>query len=162
MVDVLGVPVEGDVLGQGAVEEKDLLRDVTDAGLPGGKVLADVGAVNDDRPGLRLEVMVGMACYGAATGASTLCGQAALERVHGWSRQLALTPLSTAAYVATKAVVASLTAAVAVAVTFAVAAAGGVAPGPAGWVLGWLVGWLLGHIPGCVLTAQRGRGTQVC
>lgn len=96
-----------------------------DAAVPGG--------------GLRLDVMVGMACYGAATAASTLAGQAALERVHGWARQLALTPLTVSSYVATKALVAATAASAPVLLTFVIAAITGVRTSPLGWLLGALV-----------------------
>lgn len=46
-----------------------------------------------DRAGVRAALMVGMAAYGAATAATNIAGQAAVDRAQGWGRQLALTPL---------------------------------------------------------------------
>jgi ABC-2 type transport system permease protein len=51
-------------------------------------------------------IMVSMAFYGAALTASATGAAVALERALGWSRQLRLTPLHPAAYVAAKAIVA--------------------------------------------------------
>lgn len=47
-------------------------------------------------------VMVSMGAFGTATAMSSLCSLAASEVGQGWGRQLALTPLSIAAYAATK------------------------------------------------------------
>lgn len=47
-------------------------------------------------------VMVSMAAYGTAVAMSSLTSLAAAEAGQGWGRQLAMTPLSTAGYAATK------------------------------------------------------------
>lgn len=78
-----------------------------------------------------LYVMIGMAAYGAATAAASISGHAAVERLQGWGRQLSLTPLSDAGYVAVKAAVSVLVAAVPILGTYAVAFVTGVrAPWP--------------------------------
>ncbi|WP_243230779.1 ABC transporter permease [Microbacterium sp. CIAB417] len=51
-------------------------------------------------------VMVSMAAYGTAVAMSSLTSLAAVEAKQGWGRQLAMTPLSTAGYAATKLVTA--------------------------------------------------------
>ncbi|GAA4197914.1 ABC transporter permease [Microbacterium oryzae] len=47
-------------------------------------------------------IMVSMGAFGTATAMSSLCSLAAAEIGQGWGRQLALTPLTTTAYAATK------------------------------------------------------------
>ena len=60
-------------------------------------------------------VMVSMALYGAALTAASGGAMVAIERATGWSRQLRLTPLAPAAYIAMKALIALVLAAFAVA-----------------------------------------------
>ena len=76
------------------------------ASLPGGNVSA--------------YVMVSMAAYGAITATTGIAGSAAVERLQGWGRQLALTPMGTAGYAATKVTVAMTIAVVPVLVVFSV------------------------------------------
>jgi ABC-2 type transport system permease protein len=61
-------------------------------------------------------ILVSMALYGAALTAASSGASVAMERAMGWSRQLRLTPLSPAAYVSMKAIVALFMGALAVAV----------------------------------------------
>ena len=51
-------------------------------------------------------IMTSMAAYGAVTATTGVGGIAAVERMQGWGRQLGLTPLPDAGYVAVKAAVA--------------------------------------------------------
>src|SRR5690625_3313532 len=51
-------------------------------------------------------VMTSMAAYGAVTATTGVGGMAAVERMQGWGRQLGLTPLTDAGYVAVKTTVA--------------------------------------------------------
>ena len=60
--------------------------------------------------------MVSMALYGAALTAASGGAMVATERALGWSRQLRLTPLNPAVYIAMKALVALVLGAVAIAV----------------------------------------------
>ncbi|RLZ04484.1 ABC transporter permease [Kocuria tytonicola] len=76
------------------------------ASLPGGNVSA--------------YVMVSMAAYGAITATTGIAGSAAVERLQGWGRQLALTPMGTAGYATTKVTVAMTLAVVPVLVVFTV------------------------------------------
>lgn len=64
---------------------------------------ADESAGNGN---LALYIMIAMAAYGAVTATTGVGGMAAVERMQGWGRQLALTPLTDAGYVAIKATVA--------------------------------------------------------
>lgn len=116
-------------------------------------------------PGARAQVrdgvMIGLACYGAATAASTITGGTALERVHGWSRQLGLTPLPNWSYLAVKAVVALVAVAASVAVMFAVAAIGGVSTSTVAWLaaavtvtLGTVTWALYGLVVGLAFRSQ--------
>lgn len=66
-------------------------------------------------------IMVSMALYGAALIAASGGASVATERALGWSRQLRLTPLNPAVYVAMKGLVALLLGAVAIAVVNLVA-----------------------------------------
>lgn len=61
---------------------------------------------------VRMWVMIAMAAYGAVTATVSIGGEAAVERMQGWGRQLGLTPLSDAGFVAMKAVVAIVIAAI--------------------------------------------------
>ncbi|WP_246455954.1 ABC transporter permease [Nocardioides mesophilus] len=79
-------------------------------------------------------VMVSMAAYGAVTATTTVAGAAATEQTMGWGRQIALTPLSSLAFVAIKTAVAMLVAAVPIALIYAI----GAATGSSGTTLDWL------------------------
>ncbi|WP_270257322.1 ABC transporter permease [Kocuria marina] len=51
-------------------------------------------------------LMVSMAAYGAVDATTSIAGSAAVERLQGWGRQLAMTPMGTGGYAATKVTVA--------------------------------------------------------
>lgn len=74
---------------------------------------------------VKFYVMVSMAAYGTAVAMSSLTSLAAIEAKQGWGRQLAMTPLSTAGYAATKLVTAVAFAALAVVLVFAAGLATG-------------------------------------
>lgn len=59
-----------------------------------------------DGGNVTMYVMTSMAAFGAVTATTGVGGMAAVERMQGWGRQLGLTPLSDAGYVAVKAGVA--------------------------------------------------------
>lgn len=86
-----------------------------------------------------LYIMVGMAAYGAVTATTGIGGMAAVERMQGWGRQLALTPLSDARYVGTKAAVAVVIAALPIALVFLL----GLLTGAEGSVRAWLLSGLI-------------------
>jgi ABC-2 type transport system permease protein len=87
-------------------------------------------------------VMVSMAVYGAMIATTSGGAMVSVERAHGWSRQLRLTPLRPAAYVATKMIVAMTLGLASVATVFV---AGGLvgATLPAGaWAGCFVLAWL--------------------
>lgn len=83
------------------------------------------GAMPAGNGNVSFYVMVSMAAYGAAVAMSSITSLAATEAKQGWGRQLAMTPLSTAGYAATKLITAVSFAALAVAAVFAAGLATG-------------------------------------
>ncbi|QNF95298.1 ABC transporter permease [Janibacter sp. YB324] len=77
------------------------------------------------RGNVSLYIMISMAVYGAVTATVSIGGGAAVERMQGWGRQLGLTPLRDAAYVATKAVVALAIACIPIALIYGIGATTG-------------------------------------
>ena len=77
-------------------------------------------------------VMVSMALYGGALIAASTGSGVAIERAQGWSRQLRLTPLHPAVYVAVKALVALVTGALAITVVNVIGAVQGAPSMPLG------------------------------
>ncbi len=69
-------------------------------------------------------IMISMAAYGAMISTTGAGAMVATERAQGWSRQLRLTPLSPAVYVAVKVIVAMLLGLIAVVVVYGIALAG--------------------------------------
>ncbi len=65
-----------------------------------------------------MSIMIAMAAFGAVTATVGVGGNAAVERVQGWGRQLALTPLRDSQYVAVKAAIAMATAALPILVIY--------------------------------------------
>ncbi|WP_435742112.1 ABC transporter permease [Nocardioides sp. SYSU DS0663] len=87
-------------------------------------------------------VMVSMAAYGAVTATATVAGVAATEQTMGWGRQVALTPLSSVAFVAIKTAVAMLVAAVPVALIYVIGAATGSSGNAVDWLASAGIVWL--------------------
>jgi len=86
-------------------------------------------------------ILVSMAVYGAMLATTAGSATVSIERAAGWSRQLRLTPLRPAAYIAVKLLVAMTVGAISVAVAFAVGAvAGAKLPGVAWYECG-LLAW---------------------
>jgi len=85
--------------------------------------------------------MIGIAVYGAMLAATSGGAMVSVERALGWSRQLRLTPLRPAAYIAIKVVTAMLLGLTSVAVVFVVGAADGVQMTPETWVLTGVLAW---------------------
>lgn len=90
-------------------------------------------------------ILVSMAVYGAMLATTSGGAMVSLERAAGWSRQLRLTPLRPAAYIAVKLVLAMVLGAVSVAVAFAVGALSGADLPARAWVECGLLAW------GCAL-----------
>jgi ABC-2 type transport system permease protein len=87
-------------------------------------------------------IMISMAVYGAMVGTTAGGAAVAVERSLGWSRQLRLTPLKPAAYVAMKVLTAMTLGLIAIVTEYAVGAATGVRLAPHVWILSGLAGWL--------------------
>ncbi len=79
----------------------------------------DYGAITAGNGNVKFYVMVSMAAYGTAVAMSSLTSLAAIEAKQGWGRQLAMTPLGTAGYAATKLITAVSFAALSVLLVFA-------------------------------------------
>jgi ABC-2 type transport system permease protein len=86
-------------------------------------------------------VMIGIAVYGAMLTATAGGAMVSIERALGWSRQLRLTPLRPAAYIAIKLLAAMVFGLVSVVAVFAVAAVTGVRTSAEVWVLSGLLAW---------------------
>ena len=93
-------------------------------------------------PAARAYLLISMAVYGAMSAMTAGGASVAVERSLGWSRQLRLTPLRPAAYVAMKVATAMVLGLVAVAAVYAVGAALGVRMAPHVWLLSGLAAWL--------------------
>ncbi|HTN54673.1 MAG TPA: ABC transporter permease [Microbacterium sp.] len=85
----------------------------------------DYGAISAGSGNVKFYVMVSMAAYGTAVAMSSLTSLAATEAKQGWGRQLAMTPLGTAGYAATKLMTAVTFAALSVVLVFAAGLATG-------------------------------------
>jgi len=88
-----------------------------------------------------VSTMIGIAVYGAMLAATSGGAMVSVERAQGWSRQLRLTPLRPAAYVAIKIIVAMLLGLTSVVVVYIVGAINGVDMAPATWVETGILAW---------------------
>jgi ABC-2 type transport system permease protein len=91
---------------------------------------ADIGNGN-----VAMYVMISMAAYGAVTATTSIGGNAAVERVQGWGRQLGLTPLADSSYIAMKALIAMTVAAVPILLTYLLGAITGAKGSAGAWAL---------------------------
>ena len=87
-------------------------------------------------------ILISMAVYGAMVGTTAGGAAVAVERSMGWSRQLRITPVRPAAYVAMKILTAMVLGFVAVSVEFSVGALTGVRMAPHVWLLAGLAAWI--------------------
>jgi ABC-2 type transport system permease protein len=85
--------------------------------------------------------MIGVAVYGAMLAATSGGAMVSVERAQGWSRQLRLTPLQPAAYIAIKIIVAMLLGLTSVAVVYVIGAISGVEMTPLTWVATGILAW---------------------
>lgn len=83
--------------------------------------------------------MISMAAFGAVTATVGVGGMAAVERMQGWGRQLGLTPMSDAEYVAIKATVAFVVAVIPITLIYVLGYATGSVGSGAAWFLSALV-----------------------
>ncbi|HET6165567.1 MAG TPA: ABC transporter permease [Marmoricola sp.] len=88
-------------------------------------------------------ILISMAAYGAVLATTSGGAMVATERALGWSRQLRLTPLSPAAYIAVKAIVAMMLGLGSVAAVNVVGVLNGKATMPTHvWIAAALIAWL--------------------
>jgi ABC-2 type transport system permease protein len=87
-------------------------------------------------------VMISLAVYGAMIATTSGGAMVSVERAAGWSRQLRLTPLKPAAYIAIKLTVAMVLGLASVLVTFAVGAIAGARMDAHVWVSAGLIAWV--------------------
>jgi ABC-2 type transport system permease protein len=85
--------------------------------------------------------MIGIAVYGAMLASTSGGAMVSIERAQGWSRQLRLTPLRPAAYIAIKILVAMLLGLTSVVVVYVVGSINGVEMTPATWLLTAILAW---------------------
>ena len=86
--------------------------------------------------------MIGIAVYGAMIAATSGGAMVSVERALGWSRQLRLTPLRPAAYVAIKLITAMLLGLLSVVVVFVAGAVDGVQLSATTWFLTGVLAWV--------------------
>ena len=86
-------------------------------------------------------ILVSIAVYGAMLATTSGGAMVSVERAAGWSRQLRLTPLKPAAYIAVKLVLAMIIGFVSVAVAFAVGSLSGAELPAHAWVECGLLAW---------------------
>src|SRR5699024_2323430 len=84
-------------------------------------------------------VLVSMSAYGAVTATTGVGGQAAVERMQGWGRQLGLTPMSDGQYVLIKAAVAFVISIIPITLIYLI----GYFTGADGSGLAWLISALI-------------------
>lgn len=87
-------------------------------------------------------IMISLAVYGAMVATTSGGAMVAVERAQGWSRQLRLTPLRPAAYVAAKVLTAMALGLLAVIIEFVVGAATGVRMPVHVWIYAGLAAWI--------------------
>jgi ABC-2 type transport system permease protein len=104
--------------------------------------LSHQGESLDNGQSVMAYIMISLAVYGAMVATTSGGAMVAVERAQGWSRQLRLTPLRPAAYVATKVLTAMTLGLVAVVVEFAVGATSGVRLPAHVWLLAGLAAWI--------------------
>ena len=85
--------------------------------------------------------MIGIAVYGAMLAATSGGAMVSIERAQGWSRQLRLTPLRPAAYIAIKILLAMLLGLTSVTIVYIAGAVDGVQMAPTTWVLTGILAW---------------------
>lgn len=91
-------------------------------------------------------VMINMAVYGAMGGTTSGGAAVALERSLGWSRQLRLTPLAPAAYIAMKVLVSMILGAIAITSTFVMGSLNGVHMSVNLWLLSAVAAWVASFV----------------
>ncbi|MEW6862468.1 ABC transporter permease [Trueperella pyogenes] len=93
-----------------------------------------------------MAIMVGMAAYGATSATVSLASSAGVERLQGWGRQLALTPLTAGRFALNKSLAATAFAVITAAIIYAVAAPTGASGTWLAWTASFLI-IVLGALP---------------
>ena len=91
---------------------------------------------------LTASTMIGIAVYGAMLAATSGGALVSIERALGWSRQLRITPLRPAAYIAIKLLIAMLLGLVSVTVVYVAGLIDGVQMTTQTWLLSGLLAWV--------------------
>lgn len=91
---------------------------------------------------LTASTMIGIAVYGAMLAATAGGALVSIERAVGWSRQLRITPLRPAAYIAIKLLIAMLLGLVSVTVVYVAGVIDGVQMATQTWLLTGLLAWV--------------------
>ncbi|MBA4021429.1 MAG: ABC transporter [Gordonia sp.] len=103
---------------------------------------ADYGSDKIGSANTAAYVMIHMAIYGAILATTTTAASVALEQQAGWTRTLRMTPMTPAAYVVSKVLVALTVAALPLILLSAVGVATGASAPVGDWVAAVLLGWL--------------------
>ncbi|TWE12379.1 ABC transporter permease [Rudaeicoccus suwonensis] len=90
--------------------------------------------------------MISFAIYGAFAASTAIGASVSVERAQGWSRQLRLTPLSGAAYIAVKVIAAMAGAALPVIIVFAIGMGSGAKLGTGALIASLLLTWICGSV----------------
>lgn len=88
---------------------------------------------------ITMSIMITMACYGAVIATSGIGSTSGLERMQGWGRQLAITPMTNTQYILNKGIVASVLATLTVAFVYAVGYFTGAKADLSVWILSFII-----------------------
>lgn len=97
------------------------------------------GALEIGNGNVSMYTMIAMAAYGCVTATTGVGGTAGLERMQGWGRQLAVTPMRDSQYVMVKAAVAMTTAALPALIIYGLGLAFGAKATVSTWILSLLI-----------------------
>lgn len=130
------------------IEMRRVVRDITSmffvALLPAFMYIVfgaaqDYGEFRLEGGNVTMYIMTSMAAYGAVTATTGIGGMAAVERMQGWGRQLGITPLSDAGYVAVKTTVAFLISVIPITLIYILGALTGAEGDGRAWVISAVV-----------------------
>ncbi len=99
------------------------------------------GMLDSGRGNLSMYLMISMAAYGAATATSTVGGLAGVEKLQGWGRQLGLTPMTDAQFVALKTVLGMIIAALPISLIFLTGFLTNAEATPQTWLISAAITW---------------------
>ncbi|ANP28002.1 MULTISPECIES: ABC transporter permease [Dermabacter] len=131
-----------------AIELKRQFRDLVNlffiVGLPVLIYIAigttnDFADINFGDGNIAMSIMIALAAYGAASATTGIATQAGVEKIRGWGRQLGLTPLSDARYIAVKVGVGSIIALLPLVIVYAIGALTKAEAPLEDWILTFLI-----------------------